>query len=267
MSGIQEAFDLTGRTAIVTGGAVGIGRASAALLAEAGARVVVADRDRGAGERAAKEIAEAGGQAEFRAVDVSQRLEVDALVEGTYGAHGRLDVMVNNAGIITDAPFLETSEEDLDRVHAVNFKGVFFGCQAAGRRMVEQGSGSIVNIASGAIDVATPNLVPYGTAKAAVAQLSRTLAVEFGSLGVRVNAVAPGFIDTPMNERHSVGPDGRLDAAKHAEVLVARSTMSPMGLTGEPWDIAMAVLYLASDAGRFMTGTVMRPNGGSTMPW
>ena len=267
MPGFQEAFDLSGRTAIVTGGAVGIGRASAALLAEAGAHVVVADRDRSSGERTAKEITAAGGQAEFRAVDVSRRGEVDALVEATHGAHGRLDVMVNNAGIITDAPFLETTEEDLDRVHAVNFKGVFFGCQAAGRVMVEAGSGSIVNIASGAIDVATPNLVPYGTAKAAVAQLSRTLAVEFGPRGVRVNAVAPGFVDTPMNERHATDADGRLDPAKHAEVLTTRATLSPMRLTGEPRDIAMAVLYLASDAGRFMTGTVMRPNGGATMPW
>jgi len=267
MAGFQEHFDLSGQTAIVTGGAVGIGQASAALLAEAGAQVVVADRDQRAGERAAKEIVEAGGRAEFTAVDVSQRLDVDALVAGTLSAHGRLDVMVNNAGIITDAPFLETTEEDLDRVHAVNFKGVFFGCQAAARVMVEQRSGSIVNIASGAIDVATPNLIPYGTAKAAVAQLSRTLAVELGPHDVRVNAVAPGFIDTPMNERHATGADGRLDASKHAEVLAARATMSPMGLTGEPRDIAMAVLYLASDAGRFMTGTVMRPNGGSTMPW
>ena len=267
MPDFQEAFDLSGRTAIVTGGAVGIGRASAALLAEAGARVVVADLDGSAGERTAAEISAAGGQAEFRSVDVSRRAEVDALVEATHAAHGRLDVMVNNAGIITDAPFLETTEEDLDRVHAVNFKGVFFGCQAAGRVMVEAGSGSIVNIASGAIDVATPNLVPYGTAKAAVAQLSRTLAVELGPRGVRVNAVAPGWVDTPMNERHARGADGRLDAAKHAEVVAARSTMSPMALTGEPQDIAMAVLYLASDAGRFMTGTVMRPKGGATMPW
>ena len=267
MPDIQTEFGLSGRTAIVTGGAVGIGRATAAALAEAGAQVVVADRDRETGERTAAEIAEAGGLAEFRAVDVSQRLEVDALVEATKSAHGRLDVMVNNAGIITDAPFLEISEEELDRVHAVNFKGVFFGCQAAGRVMVEQRSGSIVNLASGAIDVATPTLVPYATSKAAVAQLSRSVAVELGPFGVRVNAVAPGFIDTPMNERHASGPDGRLDPNKHGEVLAARATMSPMGLTGEPRDIALAVLYLASDAGRFMTGTVLRPNGGATMPW
>ena len=125
MAGFQEHFDLSGQTAIVTGGAVGIGQASAALLAEAGAQVVVADRDQRAGERAAKEIVEAGGRAEFTAVDVSQRLDVDALVAGTLSAHGRLDVMVNNAGIITDAPFLETTEEDLDRVHA---RGPLPGC-------------------------------------------------------------------------------------------------------------------------------------------
>jgi 3-oxoacyl-[acyl-carrier protein] reductase len=267
MDSIRRAFDLSDRVAIVTGGAVGIGRATAALLAEAGARVVVADRDADAGRRTAEELGGAGERVGFHEVDVSRRRDVEALVDDTRRAHGRLDVMVNNAGIITDAPFLEITEEDLDRVHAVNFKGVFFGCQAAGRVMVEQRSGSIVNIASGAIDLPTPNLVPYATAKAAVAQLSRTVAVELAPYGVRVNAVAPGFVDTPMNERHATGPDGRFDRERHAEMLAARAGLSPLGLVGEPRDIAWAVLYLASEAGRFMTGTVLRPNGGSTMPW
>ena len=176
--------------------------------------------------------------------------------------------MVNNAAIIVDSPILDTTEEDLDRVHAVNFKGVFFGCQAAGRVMAEQRSGSIINMASGAIDIPTPNLVSYATAKAAVAQLSRTLAMELATQHVRVNAIAPGWIDTPMNERHARRPDGTLDLDKQREYVEKRGKkLSPMGIPGEPDDIAFAALYLASPAAKFVTGIVMRPNGGSTMPW
>jgi 3-oxoacyl-[acyl-carrier protein] reductase len=270
-SRIAAAFDLTGRTAVVTGAARGIGRASAALLADAGAFVVCGDIDE-AGVADAAAAINAGGQLDGpRAVgvrvDVTDRHDVDELVSRAVAHDGRIDVMVNNAAIIVDGPVLETTEETLDRVHAVNFKGVFFGCQSAGRHMVAQRSGSIVNIASGAIDVATPNLVCYGTAKAAVAQLGRTLAVELGPSGVRVNTVAPGWIDTPMNERHVMGADGSIDADRKRELVEQRSRMSVLGLAGDPDDIAFAVLYLASDAARFVTGVVMRPNGGSTMPW
>ena len=171
-------------------------------------------------------------------------------------------------GIVVDNLVLDTTEEELDRVHAVNFKGVFFGCQAAGRVMVGQRSGSIINIASGAIDMPTPSLVAYSTAKAAVAQLSRTLAMELATQHVRVNAIAPGWIDTPMNERHALRPDGTLDLDKKREYVETRgSKISPMGIPGEPDDIAFAALYLASPAAKFVTGIVMRPNGGSTMPW
>jgi len=174
--------------------------------------------------------------------------------------------MVNNAGIITDTPILEISEEEIDRVHGVNFKGVLFGCQAAARVMIEQGSGSIINLASGAIDIASPTVAAYATAKAAVAQLSRTFAAEIGASGVRVNAVAPGWIDTPMNERH-VLVDGVIDPKKRSELLKHRTAMSVLHKTGEPDDIGFAILYLASDAAKFYTGNVMRPNGGATMPW
>ena len=137
--------------------------------------------------------------------------------------------MVNNAAIIVDGLVLDTSEDDLDRVLAVNFKGVFFGCQAAGRVMVDQRSGSIINMASGAIDIPTPALVCYATAKAAVAQLSRTLAMELAPHQVRVNAIAPGWIDTPMNERHARRPDGTLDEEKQREYIAMRAKLSPMG--------------------------------------
>ncbi len=267
MTTIAEAFDLSGRVALVTGAGRGLGRAISSRMAEAGATVVCADIVESTATETAALITGAGGVASAAALDVTRRTDVDEVVAATVAEHGRLDIMVNNAAIIVDGLVLDTPEEDLDRVLAVNFKGVFFGCQAAGRVMVEQRSGCIINLASGAIDMATPTLVCYSTAKAAVAQLSRTLAVELAPHQIRVNAIAPGWIDTPMNERHSMRPDGTLDAEKQRAYIEMRSKLSPLGIPGEPDDIAFAALYLASPAARFVTGIVMRPNGGSTMPW
>jgi 3-oxoacyl-[acyl-carrier protein] reductase len=267
MTTISEAFDLSGRVAVVTGAGRGLGRAIASRLAEAGATAVCADIDGTTAAETASLIGASGGSASARTVDVTRRDQVDDLVAGVVDEHGHLDVMVNNAAIIVDGLVLDTSEEDLDRVLAVNFKGVFFGCQAAGRVMVGQRSGSIINLASGAIDMPTPTLVCYATAKAAVAQLSRTLAMELAPHQVRVNAIAPGWIDTPMNERHARRADGSLDEEKQREYVAMRANLSPMGLAGEPDDIAFAALYLAAPAAKFVTGIVMRPNGGSTMPW
>lgn len=264
---IADAFDLTGSVAVVTGAGRGIGRAIASRLAEAGALAVCADIVEDTAAETAESIRRAGGRAEARVVDVAKRAEVDALVVGVVADHDHLDVMVNNAAIIVDGLVLDTPEEVLDRVMAVNFKGVFFGCQAAGRVMQAQGAGSIINLASGAIDIPTPGLICYGAAKAAVAQLSRTLATELAPSGVRVNAIAPGWVDTPMNERHALRPDGSVDPDRKREYVAMRSKMSPMGIPGEPDDIAFAALYLASPAAKFVTGIVMRPNGGSTMPW
>ena len=267
MTTISEAFDLSGRVALVTGAGRGLGRAISARLAEAGATVVCADIDQGTATETATTIRADGHRAAPAHLDVTRRADVESLVDQVVADQGRLDVMVNNAAIIVDGLVLDTSEDDLDRVLAVNFKGVFFGCQAAGRVMSEQGSGSIINLASGAIDIPTPSLVCYSTAKAAVAQLSRTLAMELASQGVRVNAIAPGWIDTPMNERHARRADGSLDEAQQAAYREQRAKLSPMNVAGEPDDIAFAALYLASPAAKFVTGIVMRPNGGSTMPW
>ena len=267
MTTIAQAFDLSHRVGIVTGAGRGIGRAIAGRLAEAGAAVVCADIDAATAEETAGLIRATGGTASAHAVDVTDKAAVDAMVAAVVDAHGHLDVIVNNAAIIVDSLVLDTTEEDLDRVMAVNFKGVFFGCQAAGRVMKEQRSGSIVNLASGAIDIPTPSLICYSAAKVAVAQLSRTLAMELAPFQVRVNAIAPGWIDTPMNERHARRPDGTLDLDKKREYVESRSKLSPMGIPGEPDDIAFAALYLASPAAKFVTGIVMRPNGGSTMPW
>jgi 3-oxoacyl-[acyl-carrier protein] reductase len=262
----RKAFDLSGRVAVITGAASGIGEASARMLAGVGARVVCADRDIDGARRVADAISADGGAASAVACDVSVRDDVDALVEGAYADHGRLDVMGNIAGIMHESAVVDTKEEDLDRVLAINLKGVFFGCQAAGRVMVHQGSGSIINMASGAIDTPAPNIVCYAMAKAAVAQLTKTLATEIGPSGVRVNTIAPGFIITGMTGRHWRRPDGTIDEDRMAQVTAPMIERSTLRRVGQPDDIAYAVLYLASEASSFMTGQVVRPNGGVVMP-
>ncbi|MFI0790060.1 SDR family NAD(P)-dependent oxidoreductase [Streptomyces lydicus] len=254
------AYDLTGRTALVTGAASGIGRATAALLSEAGATVHCADLDAPGAEATAAALTASGGTAFAHPLDVTRRAQVAAVVETARRDSGRLDVMANIAGIMHSAPVLETEDADLDRVWDTNFKGVLYGCQEAARAMIAGGrGGSIVTMASGAIDTGAPGLLCYGVAKAAVVQLTRTLATEVGRYGIRVNAVAPGWVRTAMTERHSA------EARQQAERPMIR--MSPLGRVGEPEDIAHAVLHLASDASSFTTGQILRPNGGVAMPW
>ncbi|MBV8234344.1 MAG: SDR family oxidoreductase, partial [Acidimicrobiia bacterium] len=171
---------------------------------------------------------------------------------------GRIDLLINNAGINIPRLALDVTEEDWDKVLAVNLKGVFFGVQAALRAMGEQHSGSIVNMASAAIDHPAANLAVYSMAKAGVAILTRVAAQEGGPLGVRVNCVAPGYVVTPMTQR---GEPERME-----EVTAAMRRRSVLGAVGQPTDIANAVLYLACDASRFMTGQTLRPNGGTVMP-
>jgi 3-oxoacyl-[acyl-carrier protein] reductase len=261
---LRRAFDLDGRVAVITGAGSGIGRASARLLAAAGATVVCADINRAAAEKTAADL---GQRAMGVAVDVSQRGEVDGLVANAVAEFGRLDVMGNIAGIVERTPALDTDDEEFDRVLGVNLKGVLYGCQAAARVMIEHGGGSIINMASGAIDAPVGNLTSYAVSKAGVAQLSRNLAVEWGPRGVRVNAVAPGFIITGMTGRNFTSADGTVDEERKAATLGPMAKASPLGLVGEPEDVAMAVLYLACDASRFVTGQILRPNGGVGMPW
>jgi 3-oxoacyl-[acyl-carrier protein] reductase len=262
-----RAFDLTGRVAIVTGAASGIGRASAELLGAAGAAVVCADLNQEGAAATAAQIEALGATAIARGVDVTAAGGVDALVAEAVSALGRLDVMANIAGIILQAPVVEFEDDAFDRIMAVNLKGVFHGCRAAARVMGPQGSGSIVNMASAAIDTPSPGLAGYGMAKAAVVQLTRVLATEMGPVGVRVNAVAPGFVETAMTSRRFTATDGSVDETHREAVLNAVSRTTPLRTVGRPEDIAHAVLYLASDASRFVTGQIVRPNGGVAMPW
>ncbi|MDX6346231.1 MAG: 3-oxoacyl-[acyl-carrier protein] reductase [Streptomyces sp.] len=251
--------DLTGRTALITGAASGIGRASARLLAEAGATVVCADRDEPGAQQTVKLIGEAGGAAYARALDVTDGAGTAEAVRETVRTHGRLDVLAAIAGIMHSSPVLETDEADLDRVLAVNFKGVLHSAREAARAMKEQGSGSIITMASGAIDTGMSGLLCYSVSKAAVVQLTKTLATELGPYGVRANAIAPGFIRTPMTARDDATAQAR------GEEAMARAT--PLGRVGDPGDVAGTVLFLASDRSAFMTGQILRPNGGIAMPW
>ncbi|WP_189310333.1 SDR family NAD(P)-dependent oxidoreductase [Streptomyces brasiliensis] len=251
-----KAYDLTGRTAFVTGAASGIGRASAVLLAEAGATVHCADRDREGLHETATLIKDQGGTAPLHPLDITDR----TLLREAVRSCERLDVMGAIAGIMHSSPVLETRDEDLDRVLDVNFKGVLYACQEGALLMLDRGTrGSIVTMASGAVDTGGPGLLCYGAAKAAVVQLTKTLATELGQHGIRVNAVAPGWIRTPMTDRHDEGQQAQTEA------LMAR--VSPLGRVGEADDIAHAVLHLASDASSFTTGQILRPNGGVAMPW
>jgi 3-oxoacyl-[acyl-carrier protein] reductase len=251
-----KGYDLTGRTAFVTGAASGIGRASAVLLAEAGATVHCADLDAAGLEETARNIKEAGATAHTHQLDVTDREQLRRAITSCE----RLDVLAAIAGIMHSSPVLETRDEDLDRVLNVNFKGVLHACQEAVRLMLAHRTrGSIVTMASGAVDTGGPGLLCYGAAKAAVVQLTKTLATEVGRHGIRVNAVAPGWIRTPMTDRHDT------EAQTRTESLMAR--MSPLGRVGDPQDIAHAVLHLACDASSFTTGQILRPNGGVTMPW
>ncbi|MFF3322923.1 SDR family NAD(P)-dependent oxidoreductase [Streptomyces sp. NPDC002889] len=250
------AYDLTDRTAFVTGAASGIGRATAVLLAEAGASVHCADLDEKGLDETRTRIDDIGGTAVTHTVDVTDRARLRTAIHSAE----RLDIMAAIAGVMHTSPVLETRDEDLDRVLAINFKGVLHACQESARAMIAAGTrGSIITMASGAMDAAHAGLLCYSVAKAAVVQLTKTLATELGPHSIRVNAVAPGWVRTPMTDRH--------DAELQHQAESALVRMSPLRRVGEPEDIAHTVLHLACDASSFTTGQILRPNGGVVMPW
>jgi len=240
------------QVAIVTGGAQGIGRACVEAFAGEGAAVVIADIDEAGGQKAADEIAARGGRAMFIATDVGDAGQARRLVDRTLEAFGRLDVLINNAGIIKTADFLEISEADFDAVLRVNLKGVFLVGQAAARAMVRQGKGAIVNMSSTNAVVAIPNQVPYATSKGGVNQLTKVMALALADKGVRVNAIGPGSILTDLLKVVMS------DEAARRRIL----SRTPMGRCGEPAEIAKVALFLASDEASYLTGQCIYPDGG-----
>jgi 3-oxoacyl-[acyl-carrier protein] reductase len=260
-------FDLDGQVAVLTGAGSGIGKATALTLAAAGATVVGGDIAEDAVRGTADEITAAGGTARGQRCDVTQRSEVDALIDGAKAEFGRVDIVGNIAGVPHNKMVAECSDEEFERILAINLKSVFYGCQAAVRVMGDQGSGNIVNISSGAIDTPAPTLACYGMTKAAVAMLTKTLATEVGRQGIRVNAIAPGMILTNFSRHNFVDEQGNVVPEKLEQYHKRAGALSPLGRSGEAQDVARAFLYLVSDAAAFITGQIERPNGGVSMPW
>ena len=278
MSGIVD-----NKVVLITGGATGIGRAAALTFAREGARVVVADILDPQGDQVVEQIRAGGGQALFIHCDVTQSAEVQAMIARAVEAFGRLDCAFNNAGFEGDfAPTLECCEENFDRSIAINLKGVWLCMKAEMLQMLEQKSGgAIVNTASVAGVVAERGFPAYAAAKAGVIQLTRTAAVEYAATGIRVNALCPGVINTPMIERalakmniQGMAPgtpriplvgwfsEQLLDTAPAKKMML--KLMSPMGRPGLPEEIAEAAVFLCSDKAAYMTGQTMIIDGGMT---
>jgi NAD(P)-dependent dehydrogenase (short-subunit alcohol dehydrogenase family) len=247
-------FSLVGRVALVTGASRGIGRGLAEALASAGAAVAVTARSLTDAEVVAKSIVAGGGVATAHVLDVNDVASIAHAVDDVVDTHGRLDVLVANAGLGANHAALDVTEADWDELMDVNAKGLFFTAQAAGRVMVAQGSGRIIAISSQASTVGIRDHAVYCASKGAVNQFVRVLALEWGSLGVTVNAVAPTFIYTP-------GTAERLDDPEYLRGVVDRI---PMGKVGTIADVAGAVVYLASDAGGLVNGAVLAVDGGWT---
>lgn len=259
--------DMTGKVAVLTGGASGLGACSAEVLAAAGATVVIGDVDEAGAEQVAVRLRGEGAQVVAQRCDVSARTDVDALVDRAVEEFGRLDAMGNIAGIMNAELFVDLTEDTIDRLVAVNMKGVIFGCQAALRVMQPQGSGSIINVASAAIDYPATNVSLYAMTKAAVAMLSMELALEAGPYGVRVNTIAPGQTPTNFGRELRSNEQGEIDPDKMAGYVDRGTSMSPIGRLGEAIDQAHLVHYLASDASKFATGAIFRANGGVGIVW
>ncbi|HEY7526818.1 MAG TPA: glucose 1-dehydrogenase [Candidatus Limnocylindria bacterium] len=247
---------LQDKVAIITGAGSGMGRTAAQMFAAEGARVVVAEFDRKAGDETVRLVTDDGGQATFVQADVSEEADARRMVEEAVSAYGRVDVLYNNAGIMPEADHsvVDTDVDTWDRVMAVNLRGVFLGCKHAIPRMVAQGSGSVINISSfvALLGCSVPQDA-YTASKGAVLSLTRSLAVQFGAQGVRSNAICPGPIETPLLM------DWLLKDEEAKRIRLARN---PTGRFGKPEEIVSLAIYLASDEARWTNGAAMVVDGG-----
>lgn len=247
---------LAGRVAIVTGAASGIGRATAKLFAQEGARVLLADRDAGAGQAVADTITAQGGRAVFEIADVASSSDGRRVVKRAFDEFGALHIVVNCAGVIRRSSVLELDETDWDLVMNVNVKSIFLLAKHAIPVMVESGGGSIVNVASGWGLVGGPRAAAYCASKGAVVLLTKAMAIDHGPQKIRVNCVCPGDIDTPML-RDEARQLGEAEAQ-----FMAGSANRPLGRVGTPEEIARSILFLASESSSYMTGAALVVDGG-----
>jgi len=248
---------LSGQVAIVTGGGQGIGSACASRLAAEGAKVVIADVNDKTGAKAVEAIADAGGVARFIHTNVAEKLDVHNLVASTLEAYGQLNVMVANAGVVDDMAFLELEEGEFDRIIATHLKGTFLCCQAAARQMVKQcegggAPGAIVNMSSINAQFGLPDHVAYSISKGGVMQLTKSMAIALAPYGIRVNAVGPGTIETPLLE-------GVVKDEAFRQKVLSRT---PLGRFGQPDEIAAVVAWLASSQASYVTGETVYADGG-----
>lgn len=255
---ISPLFDLTGRTALVTGGAKGLGRAMARGLAEHGAPIVLADIDDETGRAAAEELAAATGVAvSYRHLDVTDQQMVETVVAEIDDEVGGIEILLNNAGRTIHHPLEDGDGEKWRAVMSLNLDGVYHVLSAVGRRMLERGRGSVINTGSmsGIIANVPQTQASYNASKAAVHNLTRSAALEWASRGVRVNAIAPGYMRTELTRGFYEAGGPQIDQW---------NLMTPMGRPGEPEELAGAAVYLASDASTFVTGSILSIDGGYT---
>jgi galactitol 2-dehydrogenase (L-tagatose-forming) len=252
----RNAFDLTGSVAVIIGGSRGIGYESAVALGSCGAKVVLASRDRSALNTAVERLTESGANATSAVVDVTDPTAITAAADAIATEHGKVDILVNSAGIAPLNSAIETPDDEWRRVIDVNVNGLFWCCRAFGRHMVARRSGSIINLGSMSGLIANrPQTAPsYMASKGAVHMLTKALATEWAKNGVRVNALAPGYIATDMT----------LKMRERPELFNVWLDMTPMGRIGEPSEIAAAVVFLASAASTYVTGAILSIDGGYT---
>jgi NAD(P)-dependent dehydrogenase (short-subunit alcohol dehydrogenase family) len=251
---------LSGRVAVITGAGSGIGRAAADLFAREGAEVALVDLNAQAAKDATEQITAAGGRALAVGADVADAAQVDLAFRQISGEFGRVDVLYNNAGVNSAGSVVDASDEDWDRCFAVNAKGTFLCSRAAGRLMVAAGSGSIINQGSVAALVGIANFASYCASKGAVVALTRSMSVDLAPRNVRVNAICPGTVYTPLMEP-MLRARGNGDLAAGLAMTTAKY---PIGRLGTPDEIAAVALFLASDDSSFLTGSVITADGGMT---